>query len=101
MASVRMVFDLVLITALPPNHTKVVKVDSSLDCSHQCMVNALCQAMVFNTVHQACYIYTERLHADPSASVNTELMMYNSEREPDCNGIVGQKPVLGEFHVFK
>ncbi|XP_071081808.1 uncharacterized protein [Haliotis cracherodii] len=92
MASVQMMFDLVLINTLPTNYMAVMKVDSVLGCAHECIRESTCEAMAFGTLHTACYLYQGSIQADPSATSNMDLLIYNFKRGPECNGVFAGVP---------
>ncbi|XP_071081794.1 C-type lectin 37Db-like [Haliotis cracherodii] len=92
MATVKMMLDLVLVHTLPTSYMAVVKVDSVLDCAHECMRQSTCEAMAFSTLYLVCYLYQGSIQADPSASADMELWIYNFKRGAECSGAIGSIP---------
>ncbi|XP_067685453.1 uncharacterized protein [Haliotis asinina] len=87
MASVMMVFDLVLMNTLPTSYMTVVKVDSVRDCTYACVRQSTCEAIAF-THNLTCYLYEGYIEANLMASPDVELLIYNFKRNPDCNGTI-------------
>lgn len=76
-----------------------MKVDSVLDCAHECMREATCEAIVFITLHVVCGIYQEVIQAGPSSYTGMELLAYNFKRATGCSGTIGSIPGPGESTV--
>ncbi|XP_046571683.1 uncharacterized protein LOC124279849 [Haliotis rubra] len=87
MAAAKMMFDLVLITTLPTNYTKVIKVESVLDCALECIRKPRCDAMAFDAPQPMCYLYQQSIQVDPSATSNMDLLVYNLKRGNECNEV--------------
>ncbi|XP_046547575.1 uncharacterized protein LOC124257523 [Haliotis rubra] len=82
-----MVFDLVLMNTLPTNYATVVNVDGVRDCTHACVRMSTCGAIAF-THNLTCYLYDGSIVADPSATPDMELLIYNFQRNQNCNGTI-------------
>ncbi|XP_071082037.1 uncharacterized protein [Haliotis cracherodii] len=95
MGTTRMMFELVATSDLPTNYMAVMKVDSVLDCTHECMREATCEAITFTTILLMCYLYQGCIEAEPSATANLELLIYNFKRGPGCNGTIISLPGPG------
>ncbi|XP_067685065.1 macrophage mannose receptor 1-like [Haliotis asinina] len=87
MATAKMVFDLVLITTLPTDYNKVIKVESALDCALECIRKPRCDAMAFSAPQQVCYLYKQSFQGDPTATSNMDLLLYNIKRGTECNEV--------------
>lgn len=97
MGTTRMMFELVASSDLPTNYMAVMKVDSVLDCTHECMREATCEAIAFTTILLMCYLYQRCIEAEPSATANLELLIYNFKRGHGCNGTIISLPGPGKF----
>ncbi|XP_071082635.1 uncharacterized protein [Haliotis cracherodii] len=93
MATMRMMFDFVPVNTLPTNYITVTKVDSLLDCTHECVRQSTCGAIAFNTIYLACYLYQGSIQADPLPTTGMDLLVYNLQEGTGCGGAIG--PLLG------